>query len=166
MIKLYRGLNKMQEKFGPNNPRLSPFSDVGWPRRCASSDGAAGCGRLSEKDTMTQVEPGGPAATGEKPPLNHGYAVTSLVCGIAGVTCAGILAGIPAIVLGMQARRKIAESGGRFGGLALARWGIILGWISIPLTIIAILITWGLIALALHVVRAMQGAAGPGGMPF
>jgi len=98
--------------------------------------------------------------------MNHGYALTSLVCGVAAVTCGGIFTGIPAIVLGMQARRKIAESGGRFGGLPLARWGVILGWISVPLTILQIALMWAMIALFQQVMKTAHGAGGPGGVPF
>ncbi len=78
--------------------------------------------------------------------MNHGYAVASLVCGVASVVLCLCFTGIPAIILGQIAKRKIAESEGQFGGRALARWGVILGWISIPLTLLtiglAILLVW------------------------
>jgi hypothetical protein len=105
---------------------------------------------------MTQGEPVKPAAKAPKP-LNHGYAVTSLICGIASLTCSGIFTGIPAIILGRMARRKIAESGGRFGGIGMARWGMILGWISVPLTIIQIVIVWLLIHYLLQIAQTMRG---------
>jgi hypothetical protein len=79
--------------------------------------------------------------------MNHGYAIASLVCGVAGIVCCLCVTGIPAIILGRIARRKIAESGGRFVGLTLARWGIILGWISIPLTILTILLVVAILVL-------------------
>jgi Na+-driven multidrug efflux pump len=66
-----------------------------------------------------------------------GLSIASLICGIASVVCFGILAGIPAIVTGHLAMGKVkrGEAGGR--GLALA--GLIMGYISIALTILFIL---------------------------
>jgi Domain of unknown function (DUF4190) len=112
---------------------------------------------------MTQGEPVGPAPRGPVKPMNHGYAVTSLVCGIAALACSGIFTGIPAIILGMMAPRKIAESGGRFGGLKMARWGVILGWISVPLTILQLVILWYVVAIFQHILKGMSGT---GGTPF
>jgi hypothetical protein len=74
--------------------------------------------------------PAPPAA----PQKAGGLSIASLICGIASVTCFGILAGIPAIVTGHLAMGKVkrGEAGGR--GLALA--GLIMGYISIAFTII------------------------------
>ena len=73
-----------------------------------------------------------PAAEG-----TNGLAIASLICGIASMVCCGLLAGIPAIIMGHMAlgRIKLSGQGGR--GLALA--GLIMGYISIVLTIIFLL---------------------------
>jgi hypothetical protein len=67
-------------------------------------------------------------------------AIWSLVLGIASLVCCGLFAGIPAIILGNMAKKKIAESGGTLGGETLAKVGGILGWISIALTVISIIV--------------------------
>lgn len=57
----------------------------------------------------------------------------SLWLGIVGLSCLGILAGIPAILVGIRARRKAAEQPRLFGGKRLATAGVIFGALS-PLT--------------------------------
>ena len=72
-------------------------------------------------------------------PQTDGKAIGSLVCGIASVTILSILAGIPAIILGHIARSDIRKSGGRLKGERLALAGLIMGYISlaiIPLILI------------------------------
>ncbi len=54
----------------------------------------------------------------------------SLWLGIAGLSCLGILTGIPAILVGIRARRKAIELPRIFGGKRLATAGIILGALS------------------------------------
>jgi hypothetical protein len=57
-------------------------------------------------------------------------AVWSLVTGILGVLCCGILSVI-AIILGNSAKREIAQT--REGGAGLATAGVVLGWVGIAL---------------------------------
>lgn len=74
-----------------------------------------------------------------------GKATWSLVLGILSVTICGLIAGIIAIVLGNQARREIAAAGGSPGGAGRATVGVVLGWISVVVYVIAgiiTLITW------------------------
>jgi hypothetical protein len=63
---------------------------------------------------------------------NSGKAIAALICGIVGLTSCGLV-GIVAIVLGNQALREIAASGGRVEGEGLARAGVVMGWISVAL---------------------------------
>ena len=89
---------------------------------------------------MTQAMP--PAA----PPKNDSYALASLICGIASIACClSILAGIPAIILGQAAKKRIAASGGAVGGETLAKIGVILGIVSCCLFVVGIIINliWG-----------------------
>jgi Tfp pilus assembly protein PilE len=72
-------------------------------------------------------------------PQTDGKAIGSLVCGIASVTILSILAGIPAIILGHISRSEIRKSGGRLKGEGMALAGLIMGYISlaiIPLVLI------------------------------
>jgi hypothetical protein len=56
---------------------------------------------------------------------SNGLAVWSLVLGVVGVVLAGPLAGVPALITGVLARRAVAEGRADNGGLATA--GIVLG---------------------------------------
>jgi hypothetical protein len=70
------------------------------------------------------------------PPQNDGKAIASLVLGILSlVGCFGALAGIPAVILGLLAKRDIARSQGAIGGDGLALGGIITGALSTILSI-------------------------------
>jgi hypothetical protein len=65
----------------------------------------------------------------------NGLAVASLACGL-GQFVLGPLATIPAIVLGHVARRQIRRTGEQGAGLALA--GLLLGWVTVILGVIAV----------------------------
>jgi hypothetical protein len=62
-------------------------------------------------------------------------AVLSLVFGILSLLCAGFLSGIPAVVLGIVARRRIAASNGALAGQGLAIGGLVTGAIGSVLTL-------------------------------
>jgi hypothetical protein len=72
---------------------------------------------------------------GYAPPANDSKAIVSLVLGLLGLTCFGILSGIPAIALGVMSRRDIARSQGALGGGAMAVTGIVLGTLSSLITV-------------------------------
>ena len=63
-------------------------------------------------------------------PQTPGGATTSLILGIASLVLCGPFTGIPAIILGVKARRQIRESNGRLGGDGLALGGLITGVIG------------------------------------
>ena len=65
-------------------------------------------------------------------------AIWSLILGIGSFVLCGIFMGIPAIILGNNAKKKISTAGGQLGGQGLATAGIVLGWISVGLTIVAV----------------------------
>ena len=85
------------------------------------------------------------------PPVapTSGKATTSLILGIISIVACGLLLGIPAMIIGRQAKREIRESGGRLGGEGLATAGFITGLIG---TI------WSVIALILVVILVIFGA--------
>jgi len=72
-------------------------------------------------------EPGTPMPKRETP----GIAIGSLVCGILSWVCAGPLAAIPAVITGHMALGRIKRSAGALGGRGLAIAGLILGYTSI-----------------------------------
>lgn len=61
------------------------------------------------------------------PPRSDGKAVASLLLGVMSITCLGVIAGLPAIVLGALARRDIDRAHGRLTGSGLAAAGIVSG---------------------------------------
>ncbi|WP_225847906.1 DUF1707 and DUF4190 domain-containing protein [Streptomyces sp. HPF1205] len=80
------------------------------------------------------------------PPRTNGYAVGSLVCGIAG-TMFGLPA-VPAIVLGHIARRRIRRTGEQGDGLAVA--GLVLGYVVTGLMLAVTVLLAGLVAWTAH----------------
>ena len=84
---------------------------------------------------MAQAEQGSASGT-----RTNGLAIASLVCGIAAFLILGIVGGALALIFGYIGRRQIDESGGAQTGRGMATAGIVLGWISIALFVIVILI--------------------------
>jgi hypothetical protein len=73
------------------------------------------------------------------PQQTDGKAVGSLILGILAIFPLGLLAGIPAVVLGHLAKSSIARSLGRLKGDGMATAGLIMGYVSvafIPLILI------------------------------
>jgi hypothetical protein len=81
-----------------------------------------------------RVSAGVHASAGE----TSGKAIASLVLGIGGFLIFPVVLSILAIVFGRSAKREIAERPG-LGGAGLATAGIVLGWIGVALTMIAVL---------------------------
>ena len=75
----------------------------------------------------------------------EGMAVASLVCGLLGVLGCPLVPSIVAVVLAIQARRKLSEDP-TLEGEGLAKAGLILGWVGVGL---GVLIVGGVIALFL-----------------
>jgi hypothetical protein len=67
-------------------------------------------------------------------------AIWSLVLGILSLTCLGLIAGIPAVILGNVGKKKILASGGAIRGSGLATAGLVMGWVSIGLSAAFILL--------------------------
>ena len=84
--------------------------------------------------------PGGSVAPIPHVPPNDVWAVWSLVFGILGVLCCGLLAAIPAIVFAVQSKKRIAASGGEMRGDGLAQAGFILGVIGVALQVIGLIV--------------------------
>ncbi|GAB4085798.1 hypothetical protein GCM10028784_24280 [Myceligenerans cantabricum] len=82
-------------------------------------------------------QPPQPVYVYPRPPKND-LAILSLIFGCIGVAAGfGPLAGVPAVILGHQARRAVAAAQADNGTLATA--GIVLGWVSIAFGILVAL---------------------------
>lgn len=77
--------------------------------------------------------PPGPPGTPPSPSdryfqdLTYSRAKNALLLGLTAFFCCGFVTGIPAIWVGLRARRDIAASGGRLRGRSTATAGIVLG---------------------------------------
>lgn len=69
-------------------------------------------------------------------PKTSGLAITSLVLGIIGLCCPLFLVPIAAVICGHIARGKIRDSGGTLGGAGQALAGLLLGYISLALSVL------------------------------
>ncbi len=81
---------------------------------------------------------------------SSGLGTASLVLGILSVlTC--LLTGIPAIITGHIARHRVKKHPEFYGGQGRALAGLILGYLSIPMTVIWLAVVAGVVAPALAV---------------
>lgn len=87
-----------------------------------------------ELGANTPFQPPG-AASGQDQTL----AIVSLVCGILGILCCGLLTGIPAIITGYMAKNNADSNPNQYGGRGLAVAGMIMGGISILFSILGII---------------------------
>ena len=58
-------------------------------------------------------------------------AVISLIAGIASYFIVPVIGAIAAVITGNMAKKEIRQSAGRYSGMGMAKWGVILGWINI-----------------------------------
>ena len=79
-------------------------------------------------------------------PPTANEAIWALVLGIGSFLLCGIFMAIPAIILGNNAKKKISSSGGQYTGDGLATAGIVLGWIQVGLTILAVVVALMILA--------------------
>lgn len=85
------------------------------------------------------VAPAGPSGL-----PNSGLAIASLVLGIVSfLCCMGALTAIPGVITGHMARGEIRRSGGRLGGDGMALTGLILGYVTIALSVIGTILFFG-----------------------
>lgn len=71
-------------------------------------------------------------------PGNNKKALWSLVLGIVGLVCCGLVAGIPAIILANMAKKEISTTGEGGGGMATA--GLVLGIIACVWSVINLIL--------------------------
>jgi Domain of unknown function (DUF4190)/zinc-ribbon domain len=73
-------------------------------------------------------------------PQTDDKALISLVLGVLSLISFSILAGIPAIILGKMSRENIRASSGRLTGEGMATAGRVMGWVSVGLAGVFLLI--------------------------
>ena len=98
-----------------------------------------------------------PALPGAK--LKTGLSTTSLVLGLLSIACFLFLTGIPAIITGHIARSRAKKQPGVYGGGGLALAGLILGYLSIPLTVLCAVLA----AVVIPQIAKQQAGGGGGG---
>lgn len=125
---------------------MSSQTPAGWYRDTENPDQERYWDGGSWSEHRRPATPPPPSATnqqaggGSAAPTSS-KATTSLVLGILSLVCCGLLAGIPAMIIGRQASREINESKGRIGGAGLATAGFITGLIGTVLTSLVLVIT-------------------------
>lgn len=84
-----------------------------------------------------------PPALVVPPVRNDSRAITALVLGVMSVTCLGVFAGIPAIVLGAMSRKEIDRSQGALAGRGMAAAGIVTGLFGTGISLIVLVALLG-----------------------
>jgi hypothetical protein len=108
----------------------------------------------AELDAVTADLPGRYPLVAPANPRTNPMAIASLACGVAQPLC-GVLATIPAIVLGHMARSQIRRTGE--AGAGLATWGLILGWAGLVVTVVILVV---IIAVISHVAANVSTSQG------
>ena len=111
-------------------------------------------------DAPWQSPPPGPGQPGAPvgSPTNQ-KATWALILGILGPLCCGIFTAIPALILGIVARKEIDASGGRQSGGGMAIAGIILGIVGIIVSVVFI-VFWGYVVTSAEFQEGFEGGAG------
>lgn len=81
---------------------------------------------------------------GYSAPQTNQKAMWSMILGILSIVCCGLFAGIPALILGNSAQKEISAAGGAQSGEGMAKAGVILGWISVVLSVLGVIVFFAL----------------------
>ena len=95
---------------------------------------------------MPRASLSGSYSATSRPAPKNSLAVWSLVLAILGMMMCGLFTGIPAVIIGNNAKRAVASGEANNGGLATA--GVVIGWIATGLTLLGIVIIALLISSA------------------
>jgi len=120
--------------------------------------------------TPTAKQPG-PAPAASVPPVlkapapstqEKGLAIFSFVLGLVSfVLCLSAITGIPAIICGHIARRRVRRSPERYGGVGFANAGLVLGYVSILFSLVVLALLLPAVSQVQH--RMAQNGERPGG---
>lgn len=84
-------------------------------------------------------QPGGGQVAYGGAPVQNQKALWALILGILGLVCCGIFTAVPALILGNNAKKEIAASGGTQSGEGMAQAGFILGIVGTALSVLGVL---------------------------
>lgn len=91
-----------------------------------------------------QYGPPAPTGYGAPGPTTSGRATAVLICGISSLLLllagVGFIPAVVALVLAGGAKREILESNGRLTGLDFVKTGLICSWITIALSVLAVIV--------------------------
>ena len=97
----------------------------------------------SPQTTMvTQPQPGQPMSPVVAQPPSSGMSLASMILGILSLVLAfncGSILGIPAVILGHLGRKQIRESVMPMSGAGMATAGLVMGYLSTVLTVVALI---------------------------
>jgi len=100
----------------------------------------ANCGKDLSPQAPACPQCGHPTvARGATSRTPDGYAIASLACAIGGLTVIPLIGSILGVVLGGVARKRIQQDPS-LDGDALAKAGVIIGWVGLALWILGILL--------------------------
>ncbi|MCP4384005.1 MAG: DUF4190 domain-containing protein, partial [Hyphomicrobiales bacterium] len=104
-------------------------------------------GKWYPPQSAPALPPSQPGMVPGAAPSSNSKAIWSLVLGVLGIVSCYIFTGIPAIFLGGRAKKEIRAAGGMQEGASLATAGIVLGWISVAITglVLVVVLTFGLL---------------------
>jgi Domain of unknown function (DUF4190)/zinc-ribbon domain len=105
----------------------------------------ANCGR-----PVDGPAPGSLGSMRESAGQTSGKAVASLALGVAGFVVVPVVCSVLAIILGSQAKHEI-EANPRLGGDGIARAGVILGWVGLVFSVVALVLIFAIAASMSHV---------------
>lgn len=149
--------NPYEPRPGEGQPGQSPppGGQPEQPGGATQQPGAAGTPQYGQAPQPSPYAAGGvpqSAYPGSQYPMQpypkNGLGVWSLVLGIVSWLVCPIIASIAAIITGHMSRRAVREGQADNGGMALA--GIILGWASLILAVVAIIIIFVVLGVALN----------------
>ena len=102
------------------------------------------CGRVVEGPA-----PGSVGSMRDSAAQTSSKAVASLALGVAGFVLLPVVCSVLAIILGSQAKHEI-EADPRLGGEGMARAGVILGWIGLVFSVLALVLVFSIAASMSH----------------
>jgi len=92
--------------------------------------------------TQSQPQPGQPMSPVVAQPPSSGMSLASIILGILSLVLAfncGSILGIPAVILGHLGRKQIRESVMPMSGAGMATAGLVMGYLSTVLTVVALI---------------------------
>ena len=101
---------------------------------------------------MTEDTTQSPFSTTSVPVQASSLAIVSLVSGIASWFVLPLIGAIIAVITGHMAKKEIRESAGRLSGIEMANAGLVLGYVHLAVSFLAICVAIVIVLVALGLV--------------